>query len=58
MEYALESMYHVLKRYSDMNQKMPLIYVKFYTYEIFRGLACMHSVAGVCQILDASKCFD
>ncbi|KAL6576387.1 hypothetical protein OROHE_000168 [Orobanche hederae] len=33
MEYALESMYHVLKRYSDMNQKMPLIYVKFYTYE-------------------------
>ncbi|KAL6565139.1 hypothetical protein OROMI_016589 [Orobanche minor] len=33
MEYALESMYHVLRHYSDMNQKMPLIYVKFYTYE-------------------------
>ncbi|KAL6584504.1 hypothetical protein OROMI_003793 [Orobanche minor] len=56
-EYDLKSMYHVLKRYSDMNQKMPPIYVKFYTYEIFRGLACMHSVAGVCHRLDASKCF-
>ncbi|KAL6553284.1 Shaggy-related protein kinase eta [Orobanche gracilis] len=49
MEYVPETMYHVLKRYSDMNQKMPLIYVKLYTYEIFRGLAYMHSVAGVCH---------
>ncbi|KAL6571151.1 hypothetical protein OROHE_002794 [Orobanche hederae] len=39
-----------LKRiYNDMNQKMPLIYVKLYTYEIFGGLAYMHSVAGVCH---------
>ncbi|KAL1567430.1 Shaggy-related protein kinase eta [Salvia divinorum] len=49
MEYVPESMFHVLKQYSDANQKMPLIYVKLYTYQIFRGLAYMHSVAGVCH---------
>ncbi|KAL6586394.1 hypothetical protein OROMI_001382 [Orobanche minor] len=49
MEYVPKYMYHVLKHYSDMNQKMPLIYVKLYTYEIFRGLAYMHSVVGVCH---------
>ncbi|GMP72150.1 hypothetical protein CsSME_00030280 [Camellia sinensis var. sinensis] len=28
---------------------MPLIYVKLYTYQIFRGLAYMHTVPGVCH---------
>ncbi|GAA0172071.1 non-receptor serine/threonine protein kinase [Lithospermum erythrorhizon] len=32
-----------------MNQRMPLIYVKLYTYQIFRGLAYMHTVSGVCH---------
>ncbi|XP_073150278.1 shaggy-related protein kinase eta [Henckelia pumila] len=49
MEYVPESMFNVLKHYSNMNQRMPLIYVKLYTYQIFRGLAYMHSVAGVCH---------
>ncbi|KAG6387118.1 hypothetical protein SASPL_152303 [Salvia splendens] len=49
MEYVPESMFRVLKHYSDANHKMPLIYVKLYTYQIFRGLAYMHSVAGVCH---------
>nr|GMD04466.1 shaggy-related protein kinase eta [Ipomoea batatas] len=49
MEYVPESMYRVLKHYSNMNQRMPLIYVKLYTYQVFRGLAYMHSVAGVCH---------
>ncbi|XP_051133642.1 shaggy-related protein kinase eta [Andrographis paniculata] len=49
MEYVPESLYRALKHYSDMNQKMPLIFVKLYTYQIFRGLAYMHSVAGVCH---------
>ncbi|GER27837.1 protein kinase superfamily protein [Striga asiatica] len=49
MEYVPVTMYRALKNYSDMNQKMPLIYVKLYTYQIFRGLAYMHSVAGVCH---------
>lgn len=36
MEYVPESMYSVLKHYSDANQKMPLIYVKLYTYQVSR----------------------
>uniref|UniRef100_A0A0V0ICN3 non-specific serine/threonine protein kinase n=1 Tax=Solanum chacoense TaxID=4108 RepID=A0A0V0ICN3_SOLCH len=49
MEYVPETMYRVLKHYSNMNQRMPLIYVKLYTYQVFRGLAYMHTVAGVCH---------
>ncbi|KAK0590325.1 hypothetical protein LWI29_025399 [Acer saccharum] len=47
MEYVPETMYRVLKHYS--NQRMPLIYVKLYTYQIFRGLAYIHTVPGVCH---------
>ncbi|KAE8674246.1 Shaggy-related protein kinase eta [Hibiscus syriacus] len=49
MEYVPESMYRVLKHYSSANQRMPLIYVKLYTYQILRGLAYLHSVVGVCH---------
>lgn len=78
MEYVPETMYRVLKHYSTMNQRMPLIYVKLYTYQvcfifltyffeialsflqiliivienvsqIFRGLAYIHTVPGVCH---------
>ncbi|KAK6797346.1 hypothetical protein RDI58_005048 [Solanum bulbocastanum] len=47
--YKNQTMYRVLKHYSNMNQRMPLIYVKLYTYQVFRGLAYMHTVAGVCH---------
>ncbi|XXG67487.1 hypothetical protein AAC387_Pa06g0826 [Persea americana] len=49
MEYVPETLYRVLKHYSNVNQRMPLIYVKLYTYQIFRGLAYIHSVPGVCH---------
>ncbi|GMP74275.1 hypothetical protein CsSME_00031735 [Camellia sinensis var. sinensis] len=49
MEYVPETIYRVLKHYSNLNQRMPLIYVKLYTYQIFRGLAYMHNVPGVCH---------
>ncbi|CAN6825630.1 unnamed protein product, partial [Brassica oleracea] len=49
MEYVPESLYRVLKHYSTANQRMPLVYVKLYMYQIFRGLAYMHNVAGVCH---------
>ncbi|EYU30769.1 hypothetical protein MIMGU_mgv1a006689mg [Erythranthe guttata] len=47
MDYVPETMYKVLKHYTNSNQRMPLIYVKLYTYQLFRGLAYMHTVAGV-----------
>lgn len=34
MEYVPQNMYHVLKHYNSMNQRMPLIYVKLYTYQV------------------------
>ncbi|KAF2290670.1 hypothetical protein GH714_014936 [Hevea brasiliensis] len=49
MEYVPETMYRVLKHYSRINQRMPLIYVKLYTYQMFRGLAYIHTVPGVCH---------
>ncbi|KAG5119201.1 hypothetical protein JHK82_033621 [Glycine max] len=49
MEYVPESMYRVIKHYTTMNQRMPLIYVKLYTYQIFRGLAYIHTALGVCH---------
>ncbi|PKU72653.1 Shaggy-related protein kinase iota [Dendrobium catenatum] len=49
MEYVPECLYRVLKHYSNANQRMPLIYVKLYMYQIFRGLAYIHTVPGVCH---------
>ncbi|CAL9051119.1 unnamed protein product [Musa banksii] len=49
MEYVPETLYRVLRHYSSVNQRMPLVYVKLYTYQIFRGLAYIHTVPGVCH---------
>ncbi|XP_072998805.1 shaggy-related protein kinase eta-like [Typha latifolia] len=47
MEYVPETVYRVMKHYSNVNQRMPLIYVKLYMYQIFMGLAYIHAVLGV-----------
>ncbi|CAH9135503.1 unnamed protein product [Cuscuta epithymum] len=49
MEYVPESLYKALKHYTDSNHRMPLIYVKLYMYQIFRGLAYIHNATGVCH---------
>ncbi|XP_031504199.1 shaggy-related protein kinase eta-like [Nymphaea colorata] len=49
MEYIPETVDRVLKHYTNMNQSMPLIHVKLYTYQIFRALAYIHNAAGVCH---------
>ncbi|KAL0919967.1 hypothetical protein M5K25_009061 [Dendrobium thyrsiflorum] len=51
MEYVPETLYSVLKHYSNVNHKIPvpLIYVKLYAYQLFRGLAYIHNVPGVCH---------
>ncbi|XP_058100709.1 shaggy-related protein kinase eta-like [Magnolia sinica] len=48
-QYVPETLYRVLKHYCNANQRMPLIYVKLHTYQIFRGLAYIQSVPGVCH---------
>eukprot|EP00250_Pteridium_aquilinum_P016407 c23090_g1_i1 orf=596-2020(+) len=49
LEYVPETVYRVAKHYSRANQRMPLIYVKLYTYQICRALAYIHSGLGICH---------
>ncbi|KAL3640114.1 Shaggy-related protein kinase epsilon [Castilleja foliolosa] len=48
LEYVPETAYRVARHYSKANQRMPMIYVKLYTYQIFRALAYIHGI-GVCH---------
>ncbi|CAK9161786.1 unnamed protein product [Ilex paraguariensis] len=48
LEYVPETVYRVSRHYSKANQRMPMIYVKLYTYQIFRALAYIHGI-GVCH---------
>uniref|UniRef100_A0A7N2L4C7 non-specific serine/threonine protein kinase n=1 Tax=Quercus lobata TaxID=97700 RepID=A0A7N2L4C7_QUELO len=41
--------HRVIKHYNKLNQRMPLIYVKLYTYQIFRALSYIHHCIGVCH---------
>jgi protein brassinosteroid insensitive 2 len=41
MEYVPETLYRVLKHYSNANHRMPLIYVKLYMYQVC-GLLINH----------------
>jgi len=49
LEYVPETVHRVTKHYNKMNQRMPLIYVKLYMYQICRALAYMHNCVGVCH---------
>ncbi|GAB4841814.1 Glycogen synthase kinase-3 MsK-3 [Ancistrocladus abbreviatus] len=49
LEYVPETVHRVIKHYNKMNQRMPLIYVKLYLYQICRALACIHGSIGVCH---------
>ncbi|XP_057850984.1 shaggy-related protein kinase epsilon [Cryptomeria japonica] len=49
MEYVPETVYRVTKYYSRLNQRMPLIYVKLYTYQICRSLAYIHGAIRICH---------
>ncbi|KAJ6338643.1 hypothetical protein OIU76_008167 [Salix suchowensis] len=47
LEYVPETIHRVIKHYYKMNQRMPLIYVKLYFYQICRALAYIHNSIGV-----------
>ncbi|KAL5989697.1 serine/threonine protein kinase [Asimina triloba] len=49
MEYVPETVYRALRPFSEMNRGMPLFFAKLYTYQIFRALAYIHTVLGVCH---------
>ncbi|KAK8639617.1 hypothetical protein V6N13_137990 [Hibiscus sabdariffa] len=49
LEYVPETAHRVIKHYNKMNQRMPLIYVKLYFYQICRALSYIHNSIGVCH---------
>ncbi|CAA3009987.1 shaggy-related kinase alpha-like [Olea europaea subsp. europaea] len=49
LEYVPETIHRVIRHYSKMSQRMPMIYVKLYAYQIFRALAYIHGSIGVCH---------
>ncbi|GLT33905.1 hypothetical protein SLA2020_084580 [Shorea laevis] len=49
LKYVPETVHRVIKHYNKLNQRMPLIYVKLYTYQIFRSLSYIHRCIGVCH---------
>ena len=48
LEYVPDTVYRICKHYAKSNQRMPLLFVKLYTYQICRALAAIHSM-GVCH---------
>ncbi|URE07873.1 hypothetical protein MUK42_20168 [Musa troglodytarum] len=49
LEYVPETVHRVIRHYNKVNQRMPLIFVKLYMYQICRALAYIHGSIGVCH---------
>eukprot|EP00252_Welwitschia_mirabilis_P009419 TRINITY_DN2199_c0_g1_i2.p1 TRINITY_DN2199_c0_g1~~TRINITY_DN2199_c0_g1_i2.p1 ORF type:complete len:425 (-),score=77.27 TRINITY_DN2199_c0_g1_i2:381-1655(-) len=49
LEYVPETVHRIARHYNRMNQRMPLIYVKLYAYQICRALAYIHNCVGICH---------
>ncbi|KAM0071840.1 putative shaggy-related protein kinase NtK-1 CMGC-GSK family [Helianthus debilis subsp. tardiflorus] len=49
LEYVPETVHRVIRHNNKMNQRMPMLYVKLYSYQIFRALAYIHGSIGVCH---------
>ncbi|KAL0920565.1 hypothetical protein M5K25_009708 [Dendrobium thyrsiflorum] len=49
LEYVSETIYRISKHYFRINQHIPLIYIRLYSYQICRALAYVHGVVGVCH---------
>jgi serine/threonine protein kinase len=48
MEYVPETVFRILKHYNKMKEQVPIILVKLYAYQAFRGLAYIHAL-GICH---------
>jgi serine/threonine protein kinase len=48
LEYVPETVHRVIKHYRKLNQKMPLIYVKLYTYQVWSYSIELGFYSGLC----------
>lgn len=49
LDYVPETVHRVIKHYNKMTQRIPLLFVKLYAYQIFRSLCYIHGSIGVCH---------
>lgn len=49
LEFVPETVNRTARQYNRMDQHMPLIYVKLYTYQICRALAYIHNCIDICH---------
>lgn len=42
LEYVPETVHRVIKHYNKLNQRMPMIYVKLYTYQVCQSPFFIH----------------
>jgi serine/threonine protein kinase len=48
MDFVKDTSYKIIKQYAKQKQKIPMILVKLYSYQLLRGLAYIHS-KGICH---------
>lgn len=49
LEYVPKTVDQMIRHHKKTHQRMPLLYVKVYFYQICRALAYVHNVVGVCH---------
>ncbi|KAJ4733862.1 shaggy-like protein kinase 41 [Rhynchospora pubera] len=49
LEFVPETVNRAARQYTRLRQRMPLLYVKLYTYQICRALAYIHNSVGICH---------
>lgn len=48
MDFMPDTVYRVVRHYNKMHQKMPMLLVKLYAYQLMRGIGYTHSL-GICH---------
>uniref|UniRef100_A0A0R3RUR2 Protein kinase domain-containing protein n=1 Tax=Elaeophora elaphi TaxID=1147741 RepID=A0A0R3RUR2_9BILA len=48
LEFVPETVYRVTRHYAKLRQKVPILYVKLYMFQLFRALAYIHRL-GICH---------
>lgn len=48
MDYVPDTVHKLIKHYAKVKQSVPMLLVKLYAYQMFRGLAHLHAL-GICH---------
>jgi glycogen synthase kinase 3 beta len=49
LDFVPDTVNRAARQYTRLHQRMPLLYVKLYTYQICRALAYIHNSIGICH---------